>query len=197
MSAALISSEVRSLETSSRPSTRSSGRPSFFSSARNISTSSLVHLTARGCGAKMTELRHFSANAPLLMGVTTGLVEGMMEATTPTGFATSIMRRSSIRLMMSQDFLSFRLSQISADLLRHFAILSCSLPIRDSSAAMGPSFSALSYTTLQMALAAASACSCVAKANAACAALDRAINSFTVMLGHLLFSILVAFQVTI
>ena len=134
----------------------------------------------------MTELRHFSANAPLLMGVTTGLVEGMMEATTPTGFATSIMRRSSIRLMMSQDFLSFRLSQISADLLRHFAILSCSLPIRDSSAAMGPSFSA-----------AASACSCVAKANASCAALDRAINSFTVMLGHLLFSILVAFQVTI
>ena len=137
----LISLLLSSSDTSSRHSTRSSGNPSLASSLRNRSTTTLQTLIPRGCGPKMIELRVFNAAAALPIGVTTGFVDGRTAHTTPTGFAISSILFSSILRITPTDFFPFKLSQIRADLLRHFAILSFTSPIRDSSAAILPSIS--------------------------------------------------------
>ena len=54
----------------------------------------------------------FNANMALLMGVTMGLVHGVIAATTPIGLAILVIPVASSRSMIPLDFLPFRLFQM-------------------------------------------------------------------------------------
>jgi hypothetical protein len=83
-----------------------------------------VHFCAFGCGAKITALPVLSANMPLHIGVTTGFVTGVTEATIPIGFATSVRPVSGSSPMTPRDFLPLRLFQIVRALPYFLRILS-------------------------------------------------------------------------
>ena len=113
-----------SRECSARTWIRCSGAPSRASSWLISSTVRVLVWMARLWGVMMMAFRPFRANMALHMGVTDGLVVGVMAATTPTGLAIFTVPAAGFRSMIPTDFLPFRLFQMMLALPRFLATLS-------------------------------------------------------------------------
>ena len=133
-----------------------SGTPRGLSTSLIISTASEEQCFAFGCGAIMMAFCVFRANIIFDIGVTIGLVIGVMPATTPIGLAISIRFVLLSMLSMPIDFLSFRSYHTPFDLLRFLATLSSYTPIPVSSTASLARRSALSNTSFAVILQASS-----------------------------------------
>ena len=97
-----------SMVTSSSTCTRSAGAPHLVMASRIRLMVWVVDLAARGAGETMMAFLPLMASIKLPRGVTLGLVAGVTQAMTPTGWATSMMPVSLSSLMMPTDFLSRR-----------------------------------------------------------------------------------------
>ena len=127
---------------SSMLSTRSSGAPNFFSTLRIRSQQNLLVPAVRGWGLKMIASRQMIASIALIKGVASGLVQGMIAPTTPTGFTIRVRPFSGHSSTTPTVFAFSKSRMVPRILLFILATLDSYLPMRDSRAAISAIVSA-------------------------------------------------------